>query len=67
MTILQNSPSIVVIYLYLLSIRKAPFITVTMLTHYKCKENFTLEPNIYRGWIVSCKERVVTIGLCVLK
>ena len=43
-----NSPSIIVMNLYLLSIQKAPFITVTMLTHYKCLENFTPEPNIYR-------------------
>jgi hypothetical protein len=32
----------------LLSIQKAPFIT-----HYKCQENFTPEPNIYRGWTVT--------------
>jgi hypothetical protein len=38
--------------LYLLSIQKAPFRTVTMLTHYTCQENFTQEPNIYRGWTV---------------
>ena len=36
MIILQNSPSIIVMNLYLLSIQKAPFIIVTMLTHYKC-------------------------------
>ena len=35
MIILQNSPSMIM-NLYLLSIQKAPFITVTMLTHYKC-------------------------------
>ena len=34
--ILQNSPSIIVMNLYLLSIQKTPFIIVTMLTHYKC-------------------------------
>ena len=52
MIILQNSPSIIVMNLYLLSIQKTPFITVTMLSHYKCLENFTPEPNIYRGWTV---------------
>ena len=36
MIILQNSPSKIVMNLYLLSIQKAPFMTVTMLTHYKC-------------------------------
>ena len=34
--VLQKSPSIIVMNLYLLSIQKAPFKTVTMLTHYKC-------------------------------
>ena len=36
MTILQNSPSIIEMNLYLLSIQRPPFIIVTMLTHYKC-------------------------------
>jgi hypothetical protein len=35
MIILQNSPSIIVMNLYLLSIQKSLFIIVTMLTHYK--------------------------------
>ena len=52
MIILQNSPSIIVMNLYLLGIQKAPFIIVTMLTHYKCQEISTPEPNIYRGWTV---------------
>ena len=52
MIILQNSPYIIVMNAYLLSIQEAPFITVTMLTCYKCYENFTPEPNIYRGWTV---------------
>ena len=52
MIILQNSPSIIVMNLYLLSIQKTPFITVTMLTHCKMLGNFTPEPNIYRGWTV---------------
>jgi hypothetical protein len=38
--------------LYLLSIQKAPFIIVTMLTHYKFQENFTPEPIIYGWWSV---------------
>ena len=36
MVILQNSPSIIVMNLNLLSIQNALFITVKMLTHYKC-------------------------------
>jgi hypothetical protein len=48
---------IYVFNLYLLSIQNTPFIIVTMLTHYKCYENFTPELNIYRGW---------TVYVCVL-
>ena len=36
MIILQNFASIIVMNLYFLNIQKAPFIIVTMLTHYKC-------------------------------
>ena len=57
--ILQKYPSIIVMNFYLLSIQKAPFIIVTMLTRYKCWENFTPEPNIYRGWIVPTYEETV--------
>ena len=39
--------------LYLLNIQKAPYITVTMLTHYKCLIFFTLESNTYKGWTVA--------------
>ena len=35
MIILQKSSSLIVMNLYLLSIQKAPFVTITMLTHYK--------------------------------
>ena len=49
MIILQISPSIIVLNLYMLSIQKAPFMIVTMLTHYKCSENFTPEPYIEGG------------------
>ena len=52
MMIVQNSPYMIIMKLYLLSIQKSPFIIVTMLTHYKCSETFTPEPNIYRGWTV---------------
>ena len=45
--------------LYLLNIQKVPFTTVTMLTHYKCQENFTPEPNIYRGWTVEARDSAV--------
>ena len=47
----------IVMNLYLLSIQKALFKTVTMLTPYKCQNFFTPEPNIYRGWTVTTAGR----------
>ena len=57
-----DSPSINVMNLYLLSIQKTPFIIVTMLTHYKCKENFPPVPNIYRGWTITPDWKAKNIG-----
>ena len=62
MIIFQNSPSIIVMNLYLLSIQKAPFIIGKMLTRYKCLKNVTLKPNNYRGWNVQCVLQTIGLG-----
>ena len=49
MIIVQNSPSMIVRNLYLLSIQKAPFIIVTMLTHYTVRKILLRSLNFIEG------------------
>ena len=59
----HDSCIIIVMNLYLLSIQKAPFTIVTMLTHYKCQEkNYSRTQRLQR---VDCMEIRSTVTLTV--